>query len=103
LANNIDVDFDEGAFLDHCLRVGRQWVLERRLASEESLSTEMFRPALKLARHRGLFDTADATLPDRRAAFLREVDQVRRDVAFIGEIARQRDGIAELVAALSYG
>ena len=44
-----DEAFDEAAFLDECLRVGRQWVLERFMASEESLSTEMFRTALKLA------------------------------------------------------
>jgi glycerol-3-phosphate O-acyltransferase len=103
LAGNIDEDFDEGAFLDECLRVGRQWVLERRLASEESLSTEMFRTALKLARHRGLFEAADPTLSDRRSAFVREIDRVRGDVAFMGEMARQRDGIAEELPALSYG
>ena len=86
-------DFDESAFLDECLRVGRQWVLERRLASEESLSTEMFAAALRLARHRDLFATSDPGLLDRRVAFLREIDGVRRDVESIGEIARRRDGI----------
>jgi glycerol-3-phosphate O-acyltransferase len=65
------------------------------LASEESLSTEMFSTALKLARHRGLFATDDRTLLDRRAAFLREIDEVRRDVATISELARRRDGIAD--------
>jgi len=90
-----DEAFDEDMFLDECLRVGRQWVLERRLASEESLSTEMFRSALKLARHRNLFATEDRTLLDRRAAFLQEIDRVRRDVAVIGEMARRYDGIAE--------
>jgi glycerol-3-phosphate O-acyltransferase len=95
LLANVDEAFDEGAFLDECLRVGRQWVLERRLASEESLSTEMFRTALKLARHRDLFATEDPTLLDRRTAFLREIDAVRRDVEVIEEITRQRDGIVE--------
>ncbi len=97
-----DEAFDEAAFLDECLRVGRQWVLERFVASEESLSTEMFRTALKLARHRGLFATDDPLLLDRRAAFLREIDEVRRDVASIGEMARRRDGIAEPLSAVAH-
>jgi glycerol-3-phosphate O-acyltransferase len=63
------------------------------LASEESLSTEMFAAALRLARHRDLFATGDPSLLDRRVAFLREIDGVRRDVETIGEIARRRDGI----------
>jgi hypothetical protein len=42
-------------------------------------------------------------LLDRRAAFLREIDEARRDVAVIGEMARQRDGIAgELSAAIRW-
>ena len=86
-----DGDLDEGAFLDECLRVGRQWVLERRMASEESLSTEMFRTALRLARHRDLCATADATLTERRVAFLREIDEVRRSVAVIADMARRHD------------
>ena len=47
-------EFDEQQFLAGCLRVGRQWALQRLLASEESVSAEMFRTALQLARHRGL-------------------------------------------------
>jgi glycerol-3-phosphate O-acyltransferase len=100
LVANLDEPFDEEVFLDECLRVGRQWVLERRLGSEESLSTEMFRTALKLARHRGLFIADDPLVLDRRAAFLREIDEVRRDVAVIGEMARRRDGIAEELPAV---
>jgi glycerol-3-phosphate O-acyltransferase len=86
-----DGDVDEGAFLDECLRVGRQWVLERRMANEESLSTEMFRTALKLARHRDLCVTADPTLTDRRVAFLHEIEEVRRSVAVIADMARRHD------------
>jgi glycerol-3-phosphate O-acyltransferase len=103
LLANFDEAFDEGAFLEECLRVGRQWVLERRLASEESLSTEMFRTALKLARHRDLFATDDPMLLDRRAAFLREIDEARRDVAVIWEMARQRHGIAGELSAAIHG
>jgi glycerol-3-phosphate O-acyltransferase len=99
---DFDEPLDEDAFLHECLRVGRQWVLERRLASEESLSTETFRRALSLARHRDLLGTADPTGTYHRAAFLQEIEEVRRDVAVIGEMARRYDGLAEgpLLAAL---
>jgi glycerol-3-phosphate O-acyltransferase len=88
LVGGPDADFDDDAFVDECLRVGRQWVLERRMANEESLSTEMFRTALKLARHRDLCATADPTLPERRAAFVRELDGVRQSVAIIANMTR---------------
>jgi len=58
------------------------------MASEESLSTEMFRTALKLARHRDLCATADPTIPERRAAFLREIDGARQSVAIIANMIR---------------
>lgn len=45
---------DEAELLDEALRVGRQWELEGRIASAESVSLELFRTALRLARHRRL-------------------------------------------------
>ena len=44
-----DEPVDEPSFLDECLRVGRQWAMQGRLASEESVSLELFKPALRLA------------------------------------------------------
>jgi len=80
-------EFDEEQFLAGCLRVGRQWALQRRLASEESVSAEMFRTALKLARHRGLVASDDPSLGKRRRAFADELREVRRYVAEIADIA----------------
>jgi glycerol-3-phosphate O-acyltransferase len=80
-------EFDEQQFLAGCLRVGRQWALQRRLASEESVSAEMFQTALKLARHRGLVGSADPTLGKRRRDFADELREVRRYVAEIAGIA----------------
>jgi glycerol-3-phosphate O-acyltransferase len=87
LAQEPDDDLDERAFLDECLRVGRQWVLERRLASEESLSAEIFRTALKLARHRGLLDLDAPSIDERRRAFAAELEDVARDLAAIAALA----------------
>jgi glycerol-3-phosphate O-acyltransferase len=76
--------FDEDAFLDECLRVGRQWVLQRRLASEESVSLELFKPAVRLARHRGLTDPASPGVAVRRAAFL---DEIRKTLELVDTVA----------------
>src|SRR5207245_5403550 len=80
-------EFDEQQFLTGCLRVGRQWALQRRLASEESVSAEMFATALKLARHRELVVSDDPTLSKRRKAFADELREVRRYIAEIAAIA----------------
>jgi glycerol-3-phosphate O-acyltransferase len=84
-------EFDEEQFLAGCLRVGRQWALQGRLASEESVSAEMFRTALKLARHRGLVVSDDPSVGKRRRAFADELREVRRYVAEIADIA-SREG-----------
>jgi glycerol-3-phosphate O-acyltransferase len=80
-------EFDEQQFLAECLRVGRQWALQRRLASEESVSAEMFRTALALARHRNLIGSDDPSLSKRRKAFADELREVRRYVAEVADIA----------------
>ena len=41
------------------LEVGKQWELQRRIASAESRSMELFKTALRLARHRELVDGPD--------------------------------------------
>ena len=81
---------DEKAFLDACLGVGRQYRLQQRIHSAESISRELFRSALALAAGRGLLappdDGTDPGDVDRGretfAAELREVvdrvDSLRR-------------------------
>jgi glycerol-3-phosphate O-acyltransferase len=67
--------------------VGRQWALQRRLASEESVSAEMFATALKLARHRELVVSDDPNLSKHRRDFADELREVRRYIAEIAAIA----------------
>jgi len=80
-------EFDEQQFLTGCLRVGRQRALQRQLASEESVSAEMFATALKLARHRELVESDDPNLSKRRRDFADELREVRRHIAEIAGIA----------------
>ena len=65
---------DEKAFLRECLGVGRQWLLQRRLTSAESVSLELFRTGLALARHRGLEGPGGLELQRARAGFLAELE-----------------------------
>jgi glycerol-3-phosphate O-acyltransferase len=86
-----DESFDEDAFLAECLDVGKQWELQRRIASAESRSMELFKTALRLARHRELVDAFE--YPDmaaRRREFADEIATAIRRVNAIAELARAR-------------
>ena len=65
---------DEKAFLDECIGVGRQYRLQQRIHSAESISKELFRNALALATGRGLLDPTVVT--GRREAFAAELREV---------------------------
>lgn len=84
----VDDELDEKRFLDECLRVGVQWVLQRRLDSEESVSLELFKPALRLARHRGLLDPTTPALPKLRRDFVDEIVTVKQRINEIASLAR---------------
>ena len=57
---------DQATVVRDCLRVGHQWSLQGLLASEESVSGEMFRTALKLAQHRDLLSAESPQVGKRR-------------------------------------
>ena len=86
LADLGDGPVDEDALLADSLAVGRQWALQRRVASEESVSLELFRTALAQARHKGLLEAGDGVGAAREAFAAELRDSVRR-VNIIGEIA----------------
>ncbi|MCX4093340.1 glycerol-3-phosphate 1-O-acyltransferase [Nocardia sp. alder85J] len=64
---------DRKQFLADCLAVGRQMLLQQRLHSPESVSTELFTSALKLADNHGLLDPSGPDLRARRLAFAAEL------------------------------
>ena len=91
LAAYEDESFDEGTFLQECLQVGKQWELQRRIASAESRSMELFKTALRLARHRELIDGVDdRDIAGRRRGFADEIATAVRRVNTIAELARTR-------------
>jgi glycerol-3-phosphate O-acyltransferase len=75
-----------------CLRLGRQWSLQRTLASEESVSGEMFRTALKLAQHRDLLKADAPQVGKRRRDFADELREVARDIGRIAAMAPDATG-----------
>ena len=75
--------------LDDCLQVGRQWALQKRLASEESVSLELFKPALRLAKHRDLVSAGAPELAKRRDEFLEELRRTEHLVHTIADFARR--------------
>ena len=90
LAAYEDESFDEEAFLAECLEVGMQWELQRRIASAESRSMELFKTALRLARHRELVDAfEDPDIARRRRDFADEIAAAIRRVNTIAELARR--------------
>ncbi len=86
LADRGDAPVDEDDLLADSLAVGRQWALQRRVASEESISLELFRTAMALARHKGLLEGGDG-VGSAREAFAAELREAVRRVNIIGEIA----------------
>ena len=68
---------DKETFLDECGAVGRQYVLQGRLHSHDSISREVFSHALELAANRDLIDPGRADLSVRRRAFADEVAVMR--------------------------
>jgi glycerol-3-phosphate O-acyltransferase len=91
LAAHEDESFDEQAFLAECLEVGKQWELQRRIASAESRSMELFKTALRLARHRELVDGFEyPDIGERRRQFADEIATAIRRVNAIAELARTR-------------
>ncbi len=91
LAAYEDESFDEEAFLAECLQVGKQWELQRRVASAESRSMELFKTALRLARHRELVDGfGEPDIARRRREFADEIATAIRRVNTIAELARER-------------
>jgi glycerol-3-phosphate O-acyltransferase len=89
LAAYEDEPIEEKAFLAECLQVGRQWELQRRIANAESRSMELFKTALRLAQHRGLFDDG-SDIAKRRQQFANEIATATRRVNAIAELARAR-------------
>jgi hypothetical protein len=68
-------------------RIGTRRSLQGRPASEESVSLELFKPALRLARHRDLIDSTTPHLHKRRAECR---DELRETVSRVANLAQEK-------------
>jgi glycerol-3-phosphate O-acyltransferase len=85
-----DAPVDRAPFLERCMALGRQYLLQRRVHSAESVSRVLFDTALRLARNRGLLDAGGPDLADRRHAFARELRAVLGRIDAVDALAASR-------------
>lgn len=72
-AQRIDAPLNQSAFLNECVSVGKQYVLQGRLRNPECISKELFSNALSLAGNRNLLNPGPADLAERRKAYAAEM------------------------------
>lgn len=73
--HEIRTKIDEENFLASCLALGKQYRLQQRIRSSESLSKVLFATALDLARNRNLLTTS-TDIAARRTQFAKEIRDV---------------------------
>jgi glycerol-3-phosphate O-acyltransferase len=81
---------DEKEFLDECLALGKQYLLQRRIQSAESISTVLFKSALRLAGNRDLVEGEGLELLQRRSEFAAEIRGVVRAVDVVEALEAAR-------------
>ena len=87
---------DERGFVDACLGLGRQYYLQRRIHSAESVSKVLFETALKLADNRGLVHSTEPEIGKWRRVFAEQIrDSLRRIDAVEALAASRRAGLID--------
>ncbi len=81
---------DSGALLRDCMSWGKQYTLQRRIRSPESVSRVLLQNGIKLAQNRGLFDGEPDVLEKDRQTFVEELRGVIRRIRVIDALARHR-------------
>ncbi len=84
---------DPGPFIEQCLGLGRQYHLQKRIRSAESVSKVLFSSALSLARNRGVTAAGNGAA-ERRREFAEQIrDTIRRIDAIDALAASRRAGL----------
>jgi glycerol-3-phosphate O-acyltransferase len=81
--------WDEGAFQSECLGLGRQYVLQRRIRSGESVSQVLFSNAIHLAKNQKLVEPGP-DVADARRRFAAEIREALRRVDAVEALVRAR-------------
>ncbi|MGF2945423.1 glycerol-3-phosphate 1-O-acyltransferase [Mycobacterium sp. Lab-001] len=97
-------DIGQPELMELALGVGRQYVAQNRVRSNESVSTLLFATARQVAADQGLIapaDPCDGGLAERRFAFRRELQDIVRDFDYVERISRDRFVAREFTARQS--
>jgi glycerol-3-phosphate O-acyltransferase len=81
---------EDEELLSYALALGKQYELQRRILSPESVSKALFSNALALAANRGLLRAGSPELTERRRAFAAEVEDVIRRIDAIDVLVAAR-------------
>ncbi len=81
---------EERAFMQACLALGKQYSLQKRIRSPESISKALFATALRLARNRGLLDGGEEEVRDRRRQLAAEIRDTIRHIDAVEALASGR-------------
>ena len=85
-----DAPLDPAAFLSECQARGKQYLLQRRSRSAESVSRVLYETGLRLARNQRLVDPDGPELAERRAAAAAEIRELLRRIDAIDAMAAAR-------------
>ena len=88
-ANDPGAHFDDKRFLVECGNVGRQYMLQKKIRSAESVSKHLFQTGLQLAKNQKLLDMTD-NMTARRRAFAVSLRDVLRRLDTIEALAYER-------------
>jgi glycerol-3-phosphate O-acyltransferase len=88
-AHGLGAHFDEKKFLNSCGNVGRQYMLQKKIQSAESVSKHLFQTGLQLARNQKLLDMTD-NMASRRSSFAIMLRDVLRRIDTIEALAWER-------------
>jgi glycerol-3-phosphate O-acyltransferase len=81
---------DDRGFMQACLALGKQYRLQKRIRSAESISKALFATALKLAANRGLLGEDESIVGDRRRQLAGEIRDAIRFIDAIESLASGR-------------
>jgi glycerol-3-phosphate O-acyltransferase len=80
---------DERKLLNDCGAVGRQYMLQHKIQSAESVSKHLFQTGLQLVRHQRLLEITD-NVAGRRKAFAASLGDIMRRIDTIEALAQER-------------
>jgi glycerol-3-phosphate O-acyltransferase len=91
-----DAEIDSDRFIDDCMGLGKQYLLQGTVRSSASVSQVLIKTALKLAANRGLLKSGTPDIERERREFAEQIrDVVRRIDAIDALAAGRRAGILE--------